>query len=101
MNILALWGRSKIDVPCTVEVQNTFESLHAHVELPDGIHVRPGDEVLVHGKPLEVPYGETVRVERQATLTRANAVERAWTRLTGDFEYMELLEFSFSEEVRA
>ena len=98
MNIFALLGRSSIDVPCTVEVQNTFESLHAHVELPDGILVRPGDEVLVHGKPIEVPYGETVRIERQATVTRANALERAWTKMTGGLEYMELLEFSFSEE---
>ena len=86
MTIFKHLGRSSIDVPCTVEVQNTFESLHAHVELPDGIHVRPGDEVLVHGKPIEVPYGETVRIDRQATVTRANAIERAWTKLTGDLD---------------
>jgi hypothetical protein len=33
-----------------------------------------------------------------ATITRATALERLWTRLTGDFEFMELCEFSFSEE---
>lgn len=98
MNPFAILGREKIDVPCTVEVQNTFEELSAHVTLHDGVVVHPGDEVLVHGRPIEVPYGATHREDRHATVTRANALERLWTRLTGDFEYMELLEFSFSEE---
>ena len=44
-------------------------------------------------------YGEVVSVDREATITRASLLERAWTRLTGDFEFMELCEFSFSEEV--
>jgi hypothetical protein len=35
---------------------------------------------------------------RVAIITRANALERLWTRMTGDFEVMELCEFSFSEE---
>ena len=95
---MGLLTRERLKVPCTVEVQNTFESLHAHVELPESVKLRPGDEVLVHGRPIEVPYGETQRFERDATVTRANALERAWTRMTGDLEYMELLEFSFSEE---
>ena len=38
------------DVMCTVHVVNTFESLAAHVELDGDVKVRPGDEVLVHGK---------------------------------------------------
>ncbi|MEM1384476.1 MAG: hypothetical protein AAF713_14135 [Pseudomonadota bacterium] len=100
MNPFALFGRKSTDVPCTVTVQNTFDELSAHVELPDDVLLQPGDEVLVHGRPIEVPYGDMVRIERTATVTRANALERAWTRLTGDLEYMELLEFSFSEEAR-
>lgn len=98
MNPFALFGRERIDVDCTVEVRNTFDELSAHVELQDGVLVHPGDEVLVHGRPIEVPYGQTVRMTRRATVTRATALERLWTRLTGDFDYMELLEFSFSEE---
>ncbi len=85
-------------VMCTVRVVNTFESLAAHVELDDGVTVEPGDEVLVHGKPIIVPYGETAMERRRATITRANWLERKWTRLTGDLEFMELLEFSFSGE---
>ncbi len=93
-----LLSRTRIETPCTVEVSHTFESLHAHVELPDGIKIRPGDEVIVHGAPIRVPYGEKMVINRQATVIRATLVERIWTRMTGDLEFMELCEFSFSEK---
>jgi hypothetical protein len=73
------------NVMCTVNVINTFESLQAHVELDGEVKIFPGDEVLVHGNEIRVPYGET-------------RIERKWTELTGDMEFMELLEFSFSGE---
>ena len=38
--------------------------------------------------------------DRTATVTRASALERLWTKLTGDLEFIELYEFSFSEEAR-
>jgi uncharacterized Zn finger protein len=79
-------------------VINTFDSLEAHVELDDGLTVEPGDEVKVHGAPIRVPYGETLEIRRRATVRRAGPIERAWTRLTGDLEFMELCEFSFSPE---
>ena len=85
-----------MEVDCTLEVENTFESLHAHVRLDGGVVVHPGDEVLVHGEPVQVPYGESRTLHRRATIRRAGPVERLWTRLTGDFEFMELCEFSFS-----
>ena len=86
--------------PCTVEVSHRFEELSAHVRFDNGAVVYPGDEVLVEGPPVMAPYGEVVVEKRQARITRANALERAWTRLTGDLEFMELCEFSFSEEAR-
>ena len=55
--------------------------------------------MLVHGAPVMAPYGEVIREQRTATITRASKLEQLWTRLTGDFEFMELCEFSFSEEV--
>ncbi|MGB0497138.1 MAG: hypothetical protein ACPGID_02270 [Rubricella sp.] len=97
---MALFEKRKEEVPCTVEVSHTFDSLHAHVRFDDGSVVHPGDEVLVHGSPVMAGYGEVVTEKRIATITRANALERAWTRLTGDLEFMELCEFSFSEEIR-
>ena len=88
--------RRRIDVPCRLEVEHSFDSLHAHVELAGGVEVYPGDEVLVHGEPVVVPFGETRVLERPATVVRATWLERVWTRMTGDLEFMELCEFSFS-----
>ena len=91
-----LIGRKRIDVPCTVEISNTFDSLGAHVRFSDGTIVHPGDEVIVHGAPVAVPYGEVREFKRTATITRASLLERAFVKATGDLELMELCEFSFS-----
>ncbi|MEM0977425.1 MAG: hypothetical protein AAGJ34_07815 [Pseudomonadota bacterium] len=96
---MGVFTKTTETAPCTVEVSHKFESLHAHVRFDNGAVVFPGDEVLVHGAPVMAPYGEVVIAERTATITRASGLERLWTRLTGDFEFLELCEFSFSEEV--
>ena len=97
---MSLFEKRREEHPCTVEVSHTFESLHAHVRLDDGSVIHPGDEVVVHGEPIQAAYGEVIRENRMATITRATALERWWTRMTGDLEFMELCEFSFSEEAR-
>jgi hypothetical protein len=97
--VLGLVMRQREKVPCTVEINHTFEELGAHVRFHNGIVVHPGDEVMVHGSPVEVPYGERHSFERDATITRASGVERLWTKATGDLEFMELCEFSFTESV--
>jgi uncharacterized Zn finger protein len=94
---MPLFTKTREEVPCTVEVSHRFESLHAHVRFNNGAIVYPGDEVLVHGAPVLAAYGVE---DRTATITRANWIERLWTRLTGDFDFMELCEFSFSEEIK-
>ena len=86
--------------PCTVEISHKFESLHAHVRLKNGMVSEPGDTVQVQGPEIMAPFGEIVREDREAIIIRASGLERLWTRLTGDFEVMELCEFSFSEEVK-
>lgn len=88
-------GRETIHVPCTIEIENTWENLTAHVDL-DGIEVEPGDEVHVQGGEIVVPFGEKLVLHRTAIVTKASAPERLWVKMTGDFEFMELLEFSFS-----
>lgn len=98
---MGLFTRAQETAPCTVEVSHKFESLHAHVKFNNGAVVFPGDEVLVHGAPVLAPYGQIVIENRTATITRASLLERAWTRLTGDLDVMELCEFSFSEEAVA
>ena len=96
---MGVFTKMKETAPCTVEVSHVFDSLHAHVRFDNGAVVHPGDSVLVHGEPVMAAYGEVVTEERTATITRASWVERFWTRATGDIEFMELCEFSFSEEV--
>jgi hypothetical protein len=86
--------------PCTVEISHCFESLHAHVRFNNGAVIYPGDEVKVQGPEIMAPFGEVVSEDREAVIVRASKLEQLWTRLTGDFEVMELCEFSFSEEVK-
>ncbi len=91
------FGRKRQEVvPCTIEIENTFESLHAHVDIEGAAPVEAGDSVLVHGDPIRVPYGEKLVLRRQATVTRAGALERAFTRLLARLELTELYEVSFS-----
>ncbi|MBO6601682.1 MULTISPECIES: hypothetical protein [Paracoccaceae] len=96
---MGLFTRETETAPCQVEVSHKFDSLHAHMKFLNGAVIHPGDEVLVHGAPIMAPYGEVVIEDRMATITRASKLEQLWTRMTGDFEFMELCEFSFSEEV--
>jgi uncharacterized Zn finger protein len=96
---MGLFTKEREEVPVTVEVSHRFESLHAHVRFNNGAVVHPGDEVLVHGRPVVAAWGEVITEDRMATITRASLLERLWTRATGDFGFMELCEFSFSDEV--
>lgn len=88
--------RSTETVPCTIEIENTFESLHAHVELHGTAPAEAGDEVLVHGDMIRVPYGQKITLHREATITRANWLDRTLTILAARLELTELYEVSFS-----
>jgi hypothetical protein len=92
----ALFGRDRFEVGCTLEVEHSFDSLHAHVELDGNPALSPGDSVVVHGAPVDVAFGARLVERRTATVVRAHPLERAWTRLPGRLELMELCEFSFS-----
>ena len=95
---MGFFTRTTETAPCTVAISHKFESLHAHVKFNNGAVIFPGDEVQVQGPEIMAPYGEIVSEDRLATITRASGIERLWTRMTGDLEFMELCEFSFSEE---
>lgn len=87
--------RERIAVPCTIEIEQTPDSLHAHVSL-EGVDVEPGDEVVVHGGPSGIAYGERGTFTARATVTRATAFERLLARLEGYRELTELYEVGFS-----
>ncbi|WP_295632280.1 hypothetical protein [Novosphingobium sp.] len=88
--------RTRFDTPCTIELEHSDENLCAHVELAGGVTVGPGDRVRVHGAPISVDFGERRVIERMATVERAGAIERLWTKFTSHFELAELYEVSFS-----
>lgn len=86
---------NRIDVPCTVDIEQTAESFHAHA-IPRGIEIRPGDRVLVHGAPFHVSFNARVSVPCRATVTRASWLRRQWTHMAGIFELTELYEVGFA-----
>ena len=91
---------TQIEVPCFVDIEQTAESLHAHA-IPEGIDLRPGDRVLVHGAPVSIGYGEHIRFYSVATVIRAGALRRGWTRLTAFLELLELFEAGFQPKEQA
>lgn len=91
-----IFSRTRFDTPCHIEVEHTNEHLHAHVELDGDVAIEPGDKVRVHGAAVHVPFGGRLIERRTATVTKATALGRAWTRLRARFELTELYELSFS-----
>jgi hypothetical protein len=89
-------GRTRQQTPCTIEIEHTEQSLHAHVELDGGLALQPGDRVRVHGDPIRVVFGERLVLRRDATVERAGWLERQWTRFAARFELSELYEVSFT-----
>lgn len=89
------WNRT-VETMCTVAVEHSDESLHAHVVLDGDIAVGPGDSVEVHGAPFRLAFGETRTERRPATVTFASPLRRLWTRIAGNFEIGELYEVSFT-----
>lgn len=89
--------RKSFEVPCTVEIEHSFDSLHANVEL-EGVEVGPGDQVIVHDAPTSVPVGERQIFQRRATVIRGTVFDRLWARIEGYLEITELFEVGFSEE---
>jgi hypothetical protein len=98
--LLSSLRRQRFESPCTVEIERSAETLHAHVVFHKEVDIRPGDEVLVHDAPSEAAFGEKIVVQRVATITRAGLPERMWTRLAGNFELFELYDVSFTDRRR-
>jgi hypothetical protein len=87
------------DVPCTVTIVHSNESLEAHVDL-DGVDVDAGDQVLVHGAPTDVAFGERIVCRRHATVIRGNWLDRLWARWRGAAELTELYDLNFTPRKR-
>jgi len=83
-----------IDVPCTIEIEQTPESLHAHA-IPEDVEIRPGDTVIVQGVPDSIPRDGRITVAARATVIRARWPERLWAEWSGLLELTQLYEVGF------
>ena len=90
----------RLEVPCTVEIERSADSFHAYA-VPEGVVIRPGDRVIVHGAPGHVAFGERMRFETRATVLRAGFVSRAWTQLVAILELTELYHVGFEPKEAA
>ena len=82
---------------CDVDLERTDDSFHAYV-IPDGIEMRPGDTVRVHGLPDRLQYGECRQFRAQATVRRAGWLRRLWTEAMSIFELTSLYEVGFQPD---
>ncbi|UPY35326.1 hypothetical protein [Sediminicoccus sp. KRV36] len=87
-------GPRTITVPCTVEIEQSFDSLHAHA-VPEGIMLRPGDRVVVNAAPAGIAYGQSTSYETTATIYRAGPLTRLWTEISAFAELTELYHCGF------
>jgi hypothetical protein len=88
--------RRSIEVPCTIDLEQTTESLHAYVDI-EGIEICPGDTVIVHDAPTSVAFGDRLLCDRRATVVRAGVLGDIVARLKGYLELTGLYEVSFSD----
>jgi hypothetical protein len=91
-----LFSSESFETACRIEIEQSSEHFHAHVELADHIEIQPGDRVRVHGEPIMVGFGERRVFDRLATVQRAGLFRRAWTRFASNFELADLYEVSFT-----
>ncbi|WP_435418719.1 hypothetical protein WAB17_03885 [Parerythrobacter aurantius] len=94
--MIGMFYAEAFDTGCRIEIEQSPEHFHAHVKLDGDVPIYPGDQVLVHGAPVTVGFGEKLSFERTATVRRAAPLRRAWTKLASYFELGELYEVSFN-----
>lgn len=91
---MALFNERSIDIRADIDIEKTFDSFHAYA-VPDGIDIRPGDVVIVHGVPTDIGFGERLVMQCDATVHRAGPLKRLWTRASSMFELTDLYEVGF------
>lgn len=95
---MGLFTRETLETGCTIAVEHTADALHAHVELDGDLEIGPGDQVRVHGAPVRLPFGESIRLRRRATVSRAGPIARWWTKTRAGLDLADLYEITFSSE---
>ena len=85
-----------VRVPCTVEIEHTVGSFHAHVELDGDMWSSPATRSCPRC-PHDAPSASASSSARNATVTRAGAIERIVDADRANFELTELYDVSFTE----
>lgn len=91
-----LLGRHTVEIVCDLDLEQTAESLHAY-SIPVGIDIGPGDELVMHGAPAGVPFGERATMQVRATVRRAGWYDRAMVHLGAFFALTELYNVGFED----
>lgn len=86
--------RRTVEVPCTIDLENTHQHFHAHVDL-QGVDIDEADEVLVHGAPDRIALNEKRTLEATATVKKASLPRRLWERVVGRTYITEMYEVGF------
>ena len=91
---MSLLNERTVAIRADVDIEKTFDSFHAYA-VPDGIDIRAGDVVIVHGVPTDIGFGERLVMQCDATVYRAGPAKRLWTRIAAMFELTDLYEVGF------
>lgn len=89
-----IFGRRTVEARVDLDIEKTATSFHAYA-IPNGVDIRPGDVVQIHGAPSSIEFGEHLVLQCPATVSRAGSLLRMWTGFTGLFELTELYEVGF------
>ena len=91
---MSLLSEGTVRIRADIDIEKTAESFHAYA-VPDGIDIRPGDVVTVHGVPTDIGFGDRLVTQCEATVERAGRVRRAWTAVASMALLTELYEVGF------
>jgi len=91
-----LLGRRFEEITIDLDMEQTGESLHAYA-IPVGVEIGAGDELVMHGAPAGVPFGERRTMQVRATLRRAGWYDRAVVHVAGFFTFAELFNVGFED----
>jgi hypothetical protein len=95
MTLNWLLGRETVEATCAIDMEKTPESFHAY-SIPEDVEIRAGDQMLIHGAPTAIDFGERLTMTCRATVIRAGLLERVWTRIAAFHELTELYEVGFA-----
>jgi hypothetical protein len=94
-----LFSGTTLERPCTLDLEYTSDSLHAHVAI-DGVELGPGDRVVLRDVDHRLRFGERRRCRAVALVTRAGWIRRQWFKAISMTQLTSLYDVSFSDRKR-